>query len=165
VERGTVDWLDPLEMRAWRSLLTAHARLLARLDAELQATSSTSVADYAVLVHLSEAERGRMRMSELADVLNLSPSGLTRRLDGLVTGGFVERTKCPTDRRGAYAELTDLGRERLEEVAPRHLEQVRRNFVDRLDRSQLEALADALWVVADALGPTSVSVVGVGRTS
>ena len=160
-----MDWLDPLEMRAWRSLLTAHARLLARLDAELQATSSTSVADYAVLVHLSEAERGRMRMSELADVLNLSPSGLTRRLDGLVTGGFVERTKCPTDRRGAYAELTDLGRERLEEVAPRHLEQVRRNFVDRLDRSQLEALADALWVVADALGPTSVSVVGVGRTS
>lgn len=160
-----MDWLDPLEMRAWRSLLTAHARLLARLDAELQATSSTSVADYAVLVHLSEAERGRMRMSELADVLNLSPSGLTRRLDGLVTGGFVERTKCPTDRRGAYAELTDLGRERLEEVAPRHLEQVRRNFVDRLDRSQLEALADALWVVADALGPTSVSVVGVGHTS
>jgi len=145
----TVAWLDPLEMRAWRALLTAHARLLSRLDAELQASSSMSVADYAVLVHLSEAEGGHLRMSELAEALLLSPSGLTRRLDGLVRGGYVERTKCPTDRRGAYASLTDLGRRRLDEVAPRHLEQVRRNFIDRLDRSQLEALSDALSVVAD----------------
>jgi len=156
---GAVHWLDPLEMRAWRALLTAHARLLTRLDAELQAACSMSVADYAVLVHLSEAEGGHLRMSELADVLNLSPSGLTRRLDGLVSGGFVERTKCPTDRRGAYATLTEAGRARLEEVAPQHLEQVRRNFIDRLDRSQLRVLADALSVVADApgAGPTGAT--------
>ncbi len=150
----TVPWLDPVEMRAWRSLLTAHARLLARLDAELQATSEMSMADYGVLVHLSEAEGGHLRMSELADALLLSPSGLTRRLDGLVAGGYVERAKCPTDRRGAYAVLTDRGRQRLGEVAPRHLEQVRRHFIDRLDRSQLEALSDALVVVADIPCPS-----------
>ena len=146
-------WLDPLEMRAWRSLLSAHARLLARLDTELEESSGMSVADYGVLVHLSEAEGGHMRMSELAEALLLSPSGLTRRLDGLVTAGFVERAKCPTDRRGAYAVLTEAGRRRLEEVAPSHVEQVRRNFIDRLDRHQLEALSDALGAIAD--GPST----------
>jgi DNA-binding MarR family transcriptional regulator len=142
-------WLDPLEMRAWRSLLSAHARLLARLDAELEASSGMSVADYGVLVHLSEAEGGHMRMSELAAALLLSPSGLTRRLDGLVAAGFVERAKCPTDRRGAYAVLTETGRKRLEEVAPKHVEQVRRNFIDRLDRQQLKALSDALGAISE----------------
>ncbi|HVM65693.1 MAG TPA: MarR family transcriptional regulator [Acidimicrobiales bacterium] len=145
-----VRWLDPLEMRAWRSLLSAHARLLAGLDDDLESSSGMSVADYAVLVHLSEAEGGHMRMSELADALLLSPSGLTRRLDGLVSSGLVERMKCPTDRRGAYAVLTDAGRHRLAKVAPDHVEQVRRRFVDRLDRDQLQALADTLDVIAEA---------------
>ena len=103
-----------------------------------------SVTDYGVLVQLSEAEGGRMRMSELAELLLLSPSGLTRRLDGLVSAGLVERHRCPTDRRGAYAVLTPAGRARLEAAAPDHVEQVRRNFVDRLSRRQLAALADAL---------------------
>ena len=103
-----------------------------------------SVTDYGVLVELSEQEGGRMRMSELADRLLLSPSGLTRRLDGLVASGLVERHRCPTDRRGAYAVLTSAGTARLETAAPDHVEQVRRHFVDRLSRKQLEALADAL---------------------
>src|SRR5580704_4468692 len=137
-------WLDDVEMRAWRSLLRAHARLLARLDAELQASQGMSVTDYGVLVQLSEQEDGRMRMSELADVLLLSPSGLTRRLDGLVATGLVERHRCPTDRRGAYAVLTPAGQARLKEAAPDHVDQVRRHFVDRLSRKQLEALGDAL---------------------
>ena len=137
-------WLDEVEMHAWRSLLRAHARLLARLDAELQASQGMSVTDYGVLVQLSEEEDGRMRMSELADRLLLSPSGLTRRLDGLVATGLVERHRCPTDRRGAYAVLTVAGRSRLQAAAPDHVEQVRRHFVDRLSRAQLEALADAL---------------------
>jgi len=137
-------WLDDVEMHAWRSLLRAHARLLARLDAELQASQGMSVTDYGVLVQLSEEEDGRMRMSELADRLLLSPSGLTRRLDGLVAAGMVERHRCPTDRRGAFAVLTPAGHARLQAAAPDHVEQVRRHFVDRLSRKQLEALADAL---------------------
>jgi DNA-binding MarR family transcriptional regulator len=109
-----------------------------------------SVSDYGVLVQLSEAEGGRLRMSELADRLLLSPSGLTRRLDGLVHCGMVDRARCPTDRRGAFAVLTDAGRARLEQAAPDHVDQVRRHFVDRLTRRQLEALVDALDKVADA---------------
>jgi DNA-binding MarR family transcriptional regulator len=146
----TVCWLDDLEMQAWRSLLSAHSRLMSRLDAELQASQGMSVSDYGVLVQLSEAEGGHMRMSELADRLLLSPSGLTRRLDGLVRAGLVDRARCPTDRRGAFAVLTDAGRARLEEAAPDHVEQVRRHFVNGLTRRQLEFLVDALSKVAAA---------------
>lgn len=146
----TVYWLDDLEMQAWRSLLSAHSKLMSRLDAELQASQGMSVSDYGVLVQLSEAEGGHMRMSELADRLLLSPSGLTRRLDGLVRAGFVNRTRCPTDRRGAFAVLTDAGRTRLQQAAPDHVEQVRRHFVNRLTRRELESLVDALSKVADS---------------
>lgn len=140
-------WLDDDEMRAWRSLLSAHRRLMHQLDAELQATQKLSVADYGVLVELSEAEGGRMRMSELAERALFSPSGLTRRLDALVEAGWVERVRCPTDRRGAFAVITRSGRARLAQAAPDHVDQVRRHFVERLTRQQLQALADALEAV------------------
>ena len=138
------EWLDEEEMAAWRALLTAHRRLVHRLDSELQASQELSVADYGVLVELSEAEEGRMRMSELAERLGLSPSGLTRRLDSMVRGGLVERRSCPTDRRGTFAVLTPEGRTRLAQAAPDHVAHVRHHFVERLSRPQLRALADAL---------------------
>jgi DNA-binding MarR family transcriptional regulator len=141
-------WLDDDEMRAWRSLLSAHRRLLHQLDAELQATQKLSVADYGVLAELSEADGGRMRMSELAERALFSPSGLTRRLDALVQAGWVERVRCPTDRRGAFAVITQDGRARLAQAAPDHVDQVRRHFIEHLSRHQLLALADALEAVA-----------------
>lgn len=144
---GRVSWLDDVEMRAWQALLSAHWRLMSRLDSELQASQAMSLADYAVLVELSQAESGRMRMSELAERLLLSPSGLTRRLDGLVRNGLVDRARCPTDRRGALAVLTPAGRKRLQCAAPDHVQQVRRLFIDRLSRAQLCALAEALDAV------------------
>ena len=142
-------WLDALEQRAWRSLLAAHRRLLQRLDAELEASQGMSVADYGVLVELSEAPDGSMRMSDLAERLLLSPSGLTRRLDALVEAGLVARVRCHTDRRGSFAVLTDAGRARLVEAAPDHVAQVRRHFVERLSRAQLQQLADALEAVSE----------------
>lgn len=84
---GGTRWLDDVEMGAWRGLMSAHSKLVARLDASLQESQGISLPDYEVLVHLSEAPEDRMRMCELAGRLNLSPSGLTRRLDGLVRGG------------------------------------------------------------------------------
>lgn len=146
---GDAHWLDGLESRSWRALLGAHWRLMSSLDAELQQTQHMSVSDYAVLVHLSEAEGGMLRMSELAQRLLLSPSGLTRRLDGLVKSDLVERMRCPTDRRGSFARLTPAGRHRLERAAPDHVDQVRRHFVDRLSREQLASLVDALEKIAD----------------
>ena len=154
---ATGDWLDELEQRAWRSLLAAHTRLLHRLDAELQAAQELSVSDYGVLAELSECPEGQMRMSELAERLLLSPSGLTRRLDTLVHDGLVTRHRCQSDRRGSYAVLTDAGRARLERAAPDHVDQVRRHFVDRLSRDQLSLLADALDAVATAPCPSELT--------
>ncbi len=158
-------WLDDLEQRAWRALLTAHRRLLQRLDAELQTAQEISVSDYGVLVELSEAPEGRMRMSELAEKMLLSPSGLTRRLDTLVAAGLVDRVRCPTDRRGSFAVLTPAGRARLERAAPDHVCQVRRHFVERLTRDQLELVAEALEAVAGAPCPSEAAAsepVGAG---
>lgn len=139
-------------MGAWRGLLTAHTKLIARLDAALLDSQGISLPDYEVLVHLSEATDGRLRMSDLAERINLSPSGLTRRLDGLVRTKWVERVRCEEDRRGIYAVLLPEGRARVEKAAPDHVEQVRHFFVDLLSRRQLADLAKALEPVA--AGPT-----------
>jgi DNA-binding MarR family transcriptional regulator len=146
-------WLDELEQRSWRALLGAHSRLMARLDTELQSAQQMSLADYGVLVNLSEAQGGMLRMSDLAERLLLSPSGLTRRLDRLVGAGLVARARCPTDGRGSYARLTPAGLRRLQSAVPDHVNQVRKHFVDRLSRRQLASLVDALEKIADEVVP------------
>jgi DNA-binding MarR family transcriptional regulator len=144
-------WLDADEQQLWRAWIRAHGRLVTRLDAELQAAHGLSFADYEVLVNLSEEPERSMRMAELAERLRLSPSGLTRRLDGLVRDGMVERRKCPSDGRGSLARLTDDGMARLEAAAPTHVAGVRRYFVDPLNRAQRLALAESLDVIEGKL--------------
>jgi len=139
-----VAWLNPAEMHAWRSLVQATTGLLAVLDNELQAAHGLSLGDYEVLVHLSEEPGRAIRMSELAARLHLSPSGITRRIDGLVKQGLVERQRCPNDRRGSNAVLTPLGLKALKTAAPTHVRGVREYFVDRLDDRQLAQLASVL---------------------
>src|SRR5512135_1416471 len=92
-------WLTEPEQRAWRALMATTIALLATLDNELQAAHGMSLGDYEVLVVLSEAPGEMLRMSDLAARLHLSPSGMTRRIDGLVRCGLVERRQCATDRR------------------------------------------------------------------
>ncbi|MGH9068294.1 MAG: MarR family winged helix-turn-helix transcriptional regulator [Acidimicrobiales bacterium] len=149
---GATRWLDPLEMQAWRHLLVTHGRLFAVLDDELQAAHGLSLADYEVLVQLSDAPGGALRMAELAERSLVSPSGLTRRLDGLVAAGLVCRRPCPEDRRGSLAALSPAGRAKLAEAAPTHLAGVRRHLVDRLDRGEIEGLLGALARVVEGLG-------------
>jgi DNA-binding MarR family transcriptional regulator len=137
-------WLTEPEMLAWRGLVGSTTALLAVLDNELQAEHGLSLGDYEVLVHLSEAPDRAIRMSELASRLHLSPSGITRRIDGLVKSGLVERRPCPSDRRGSNAVLTPLGLKTLTTSAPTHVRGVREHFVDRLGPEQLSQLAFAL---------------------
>src|SRR5262245_15929932 len=108
-------WLNEPEMRAWQTLVSTTTGLLAVLDNELRAAHGLTLGDYEVLVHLSEAPDGYLRMTDLAAALHLSPSGITRRIDGLVKAGLVERKQCPTDRRGSNAVLTELGWKTLKE--------------------------------------------------
>jgi DNA-binding MarR family transcriptional regulator len=142
-----VRWLTEPEMTAWRALVQATTGLLGMLDNELQAEHGLSFGDYEVLVHLSEAPGRAIRMSELATRLRLSPSGITRRIDGLVKSGLVERHPCPNDRRGSNAVLTALGLETLRTAAPTHVRGVRAHFVDRLTDAQLAELTAALAAI------------------
>jgi DNA-binding MarR family transcriptional regulator len=150
--RGTqtteaVEWLSASEMTAWRTLLDAATGLLATLDQELQGAHGLSLAEYEVLVVLSERGREGMRMQDLAGLLHLSPSGATRRVDGMVRRGLVSRRQCPTDRRGSYAVLTDEGTERLRKAAPTHVQGVRAHFIDRLSERQLANVTNALAAI------------------
>jgi len=147
-----VGWLDADEQRVWRRFVDIPIRLGARLDRELQLAHGLSMADYIVLVHLSEAPGRSLRMSELAALLLLSPSGLTRRLDGLVRAGLVERRSCPSDRRGALGALTPKGAARLEEAAPTHVAGVRRYVIDALGADGLRDLGAVLGRIDTALG-------------
>jgi DNA-binding MarR family transcriptional regulator len=142
-----VPWLTEPEMLAWRRLVEATTGVLAVLDNELQAEHDLNLGDYQVLHYLSEAPGDAMRMSELAGQLHLSPSGITRRIDGLVKSGFVERRPCPSDRRGSNAVLTPLGLKTLRHAAPTHLRGVREHFIDRVTATQLAAMADALAAI------------------
>ena len=142
-------WLTEAEQKAWRALVGATGALMATLDADLQSAHGMSLADYEVLVALSEAPERRLRMSDLAAVLHLSPSGLTRRLDALTRRGWVRRERCPSDRRGTFAVLEPDGYETLTGAAPTHVRGVREHFVDQLSPRQLANLAGALGSIAN----------------
>lgn len=133
-------WLDDAEMAAWVAFVETHGDLLAALESDLAPTGLT-LGDYQVLVYLSEAETHSMRMCDLAELLQLSPSGLTRRLDGLVRAGWVERRGSASDRRVMLAVLTDAGRTQLADAAPAHVASVRHRIIDRLDAHEVDALA------------------------
>ncbi len=139
-----VKWLDDEEMKAWRGLVETFSDVVADLDADLQRDHGLTHGDYGVLVNLSEEESGRLRMCDLAQRLHLSPSGLTRRIDGLVRCGMVQREQAPDDRRVIWAVLTPEGRRRIEQAAPDHVASVRRAVFDHLSRSQIRQLGETL---------------------
>jgi DNA-binding MarR family transcriptional regulator len=143
-------WLDDLEMAAWLGYVETHGDLDAALESDLAPTGLT-LGDYQVFVYLSRAEDGAMRMCDLAEALQLSPSGLTRRLDGLVKAGWVERRGSDADRRVMLAVLTERGRHKLAEAAPVHVESVRARMIDLLDRDDLDALATAFRKIRSGL--------------
>jgi hypothetical protein len=95
--------LDDRELRAWRGMLRVHATLTKALDAELEAAHGLPLSSYEVLLHLADADGQRMRMSDLADMVILSRSGLTRLVDRLEREGLIARESCPSDARGSYA--------------------------------------------------------------
>ena len=129
---------------AWRTFLQAHARVVRELERELQAEQGLALTDYDVLVQLGAVEGRRLRMSELADRLLLSRSGVTRLVDRLVTAGLVERVNCDDDRRGQWAALTDAGLRRLREASPTHLRGIAEHFLDRLSSDELRSLQESL---------------------
>ena len=137
-------------LAAWSTFLRAHARVVRELERELQADQDLALTDYDVLVQLAAADERRLRMSELADRLLLSRSGVTRLVDRLVVDGLVERVMCESDRRGQWAALTEAGYARLRRASPTHLRGVATHFLDRLSPDDLVSLERMLANLLDA---------------
>ncbi len=144
-------WLDPDEAAAWRGFVVASNLLNRRLERQLKDDSGLSHQQYEILVHLSAAPGDSLRMTELADKLVTSKSGLTYQVTQLERAGLVARRSCPSDVRGVIAELTDQGREALRQAAPGHVALVRELLIDVLSREQLAVLAEGLGAVSARL--------------
>lgn len=147
------------ELRALRGLMRAHASLAKRLDAELERSHGLPLSSYEVLNYLQEAPSERMRMCDLAERAQLSRSGLTRLVDRLERDGLLVRCTCEHDARGAYACLTELGLERLEDARGTHLAVVREQFLSRFSDPELGALAE-MW---DRIAPCCNGVPAHGQ--
>jgi DNA-binding MarR family transcriptional regulator len=140
--------LTAKEQAAWRAFVRALAVAPRVLDADLDAASRLSMAEYHVLVLLSERAGHAMRMNELAAEAILTPSGLTRVVARLSHRGFVERVRSETDGRGQVAELTEAGFEALLAAYPPHLRSVRTRVMRHLRALDLAAFTDAMERIA-----------------
>jgi DNA-binding MarR family transcriptional regulator len=138
---------DQRGLRAWHAFLRAHASLMRSLAADLADQTGLTLGDFDVLAQLSLGG-GELRMTDLATRAYSSRSGMTRRVDRLVTEGLVVRSGSGTDARSVVVALSDAGRARLAETFPIHLEEVVRLFVDPLDDEELLAVERAMRKVA-----------------
>jgi DNA-binding MarR family transcriptional regulator len=146
-------WLTDHEQRAWRAFLQATQQLFQQLDSELQHEAGLPLAYYQTLAMLSEAPDRTLRMSELAVRTWSSRSRLSHAVDRLEERGWVRRVSCPSDRRGAYAQLTDEGYAVLAAAAPSHVESVRRHVFDLLSPEEVTALGESSRKIAASFLP------------
>ncbi len=141
-----------VELAAWRGMLQVNAQVTQKLDAQMRDEHGLSVSSYEVLMFLAEAPGRRLRMSEIADRVLLSRSGLTRLIDRLVEQGHVARCAAEGDGRGAFAELTQAGAAKFEAAQRTHREGVRSFFLGRLSVTDAIVLGD-IWTRFQATGP------------
>lgn len=143
--------LTGVEAGAWRAFFGATTRLFEEMDRRLQAEAGIGLADFVVLARLDDAGEGGLRMGELADNAAFSRSRISHAVSRLEELGWVERRHCPTDRRGAYAALTETGRAKLVEAAPGHAEVLRRHLIGNLSADEVAVLTKVMDRVRDSL--------------
>jgi DNA-binding MarR family transcriptional regulator len=135
-------WLTDEEQRTWRAYLEMASRLQTAMHRQLQHDCELSLADYDVLVALSD--RGPQRVNELGEVLAWEQSRLSHQLRRMRGRGLVDRRGSGDDRRGVTVELTDTGRAALEAAAPGHVELVRSVMFDGLSAAQLRTFGSVI---------------------
>jgi DNA-binding MarR family transcriptional regulator len=133
-------WLDPREDRTWRTFMHAHHQLVAHLNRGLQ-ESGLSGADYEVLAVLSGHKGDRVPARDLCKALGWEKSRLSHQLRRMQKDGLISREPNPDDARSTLVFLLHPGRAAIEKAAPRHVEDVRRNFIDLLTPAELDMLA------------------------
>ena len=147
-------WLDQREAQAWRAYIAAQRVVSSRIEQQLQRDAGIPHTYYEILVRLSEAPGNRLRMSELAVATQGSRSRLSHAVNRLEQNGWVKREGIESDRRGQVAILTEVGRQKLVDTAPGHVEEVRRAIFDALTPEQVEHLYDVCATLARHSGDT-----------
>lgn len=137
------EWLTADQQQVWRAFLEVESLLPMNLNRQLQSSSGLSIAEYGVLVQLSESPDGRMRPFEIGRRLNWEQSRLSHQIARLERREFVIREQCESDKRGAFIVLTATGRSAIEAAAPGHVATVRRLVFDRLTPQEAAALGSA----------------------
>jgi DNA-binding MarR family transcriptional regulator len=141
--------LTPQEEAVWRALAPLILKLPKVLDSDLRTGARMNMAEYAVLMNLSEAPDRQLRMNELAGRVAMSASRISRIIDAFADEGVVTKSRVDDDARGNMATLTDAGLERLREAYPTHLASVRRRVVDHFAGLDLTALAASFEAIAE----------------
>jgi DNA-binding MarR family transcriptional regulator len=136
--------LEGTALEAWRSFLQSHASILRVLDSELVTEHGMTTRDYEVLLYLAQADERKLPMSALAESTMLTRSGITRLVDGLVQNGLIERASCPNDARVSYAQLTELGYEKLRNAGCSHVKSIQRLFLEHFTAEEIDQLATLL---------------------
>ena len=137
-----VRWLDEREAAAWRGMLRMVAHIHAELARRLAESSSLSYLDYEVLVVLTEAPEGQLRLYQLAEELGWEKSRLSHHINRMVQRGLVDKVPCESDRRGAFVVVTDQGRAEIVAAAPGHVADVRELFIDQLTDRQRQVITE-----------------------
>src|SRR4051794_2718783 len=135
------------EIRTWIRFLATHSAITRELEARLMGAHGLTLSDYDVLVQLAQAPDRKLRNIDLAKAVVLTRSGVTRLVDGLENDGLVARSSCPSDKRGTFVAITDVGLARLRDAAATQVEGVRELFIEKLGpegREQLDALLGRL---------------------
>lgn len=146
-------WLSEPQQREWRAFLSVLNLLPVQFSKVLQDNFGISLADYEILVRLSESEDRALRMSELAAATLASRSRLSHQIDRMERAGLVSRRACLDDRRGSWAEMTDAGWKLLVQAAPHHVESVREHLVDVLTDAEFSELGRISSKILNNLSP------------
>ncbi len=146
-------WLNDSQQTMWRRWLTLNRLMAAVLARDLQSHSSLSMADFEVLVQLTDVPQGRLRVSDLAQTMQWERSRLSHQVTRMERRGLVARRECPQDGRGAFVGITPEGRNAIEMAAPSHVRAVRSLVFDVLTPEELadfEAVVNKLYAATEA---------------
>ncbi|MFF5084752.1 MarR family winged helix-turn-helix transcriptional regulator [Actinoplanes sp. NPDC000266] len=148
--------LDDPRFTAFGLFAEAFTGLTNRFAAQFEEHRLSAV-EFEVLMRLARSPGHRLRMTDLAGQTSLSTSGVTRVVDRMDRDGLVVREACATDRRSSYAVITDLGRQRLDEVLPGHIELLQQWFIGQLSPAELDGLMTSLRRIRDAVNPCATA--------
>jgi MarR family transcriptional regulator, 2-MHQ and catechol-resistance regulon repressor len=153
-----MDQLQDERMTLVGLFIESYKGLTAKLERGLDEQTGLSLQWFELLLRLARSPGRRLRMSDLALQTSLTPSGLTRAVDRLEEAGLVERVACPSDRRGAFAALTEAGLARISAAVGPHLRDVDEQLTGLLSDGELRDLARLLRKIRDHVNPEAATI-------